>query len=309
MVPRLQQSERRSNGDGSGRLPLHFAFQSVVESTVGVAGEHHEGIGVARIQLFTGLYLERPAPHVEHVGVRTHAVVEPLRLVADLEIQVRLRTELDLARQQRLAQIEAARLVAASERYIDTGARVQLARQRSIAAPQIVCRAKIVRRVRVADDVLVAGRATFRPQTDRPSQLTGQIAVDLAEDCAGARLVMAVRQRCRNGRNGTARRGVEEYPGTVVVKSLAKLLSVDSHQPAQTSLVRRAQPCFQAVGGALAVLHIGVGVRVRSPQDGIAPIAIEAVFREGVRVGANDSQRRGADTGVGKAHRAAGRVL
>src|SRR5882724_7524495 len=120
---------------------------------------------------------------------------------------------------------------------------------------------------------------------------------------------MAAGQRGRNGRHITTFGRVEEDSGAVLTQALVKLLRVDTDQPVQPVLGVRTQPRFQALGTAIPLLYIGVVIDVGSPESGITPVTVKAVFHPGLSVAADDSQRRRPDPGKGEAQRCARGML
>ena len=75
-----------------------------------------------------------------------------------------------------------------------------------------------------------------------------------------------------------------------------QLQSIDTHQPIQPMLVIGREPRLEALRVAVAILDVVVVINVGSPQDGVTPITVEAVFHQGFGVTADDSQRGRTDS-------------
>src|ERR1700730_3061161 len=154
--------------------------------------------------------------------------------------------------------------------------------------------------VRIQDDIPIAGRPALTAQTNSPMPLFGQLAIELAENGAGTRLKMAAGQRGADRRNLTAGGRIEEDAGAVLVEALVELQPVYANEPVQPMLAARPQARFQALGGTLAVLHVVVVIGIGGPQDGITPVAVEAVFDLGVGIGADDCQSCRPEARIGE---------
>src|SRR5262249_58569212 len=117
---------------------------------------------------------------------------------------------------------------------------------------------KLMHRVRIQNDIGVAGRPALTTQTERPVPARAAIAVQLAADGAGARLEMAAGQRGGPGRNLTALGRIEEDSGAVLVEALMELQPVDAHHPVPALRGVSSPPRFPAVRGPMPALLICV---------------------------------------------------
>ena len=131
----LQEPQVGAQGNPVGGPPVGIALQPVIMAAGRIAGVENEIVGVRRIALEAGRDLGIVPVEIKDIRVDLEPVIEHVGLISRFQVDVRLRIERQLARQQALAQVESTRLVSARHRRVDRLGRIQLIGQRGMAAP------------------------------------------------------------------------------------------------------------------------------------------------------------------------------